>query len=245
MPKAQLFITCLADQFYGDTLRNMIKLLETLGVGMEVPIDQTCCGQPLFNNGFAEKTKPVARAFLEKFSKSTVPIVAPSGSCVSMVKHHYIELFPRGTPEHDLALDISSRIYEFTEYLVRVLGVSDVGAIYHHKVTYHASCHSLREMGLRDEAKILLRGVKGLELVALEEEETCCGFGGAFSVTFPEVSGALLGHKTDRIIASGADTVVITESGCLMNIAGGLKKVGSTVKAMHIIDLLSQKEGTA
>lgn len=242
MPKAQMFITCLSDQFYGDTLINMTTLLTRLGVELTFPVSQTCCGQPLFNNGFEEKTKPVARNFLDSFGKNDAPIIGPSGSCVSMVKHHYLELFPEGTPEHELASDISSRIYEFTEYLVGVLGVTDVGAVYPHKVTYHASCHSLREMGLKEEAKMLLRSVNGLELIDLAEEETCCGFGGAFSVTYPEVSRAMVGHKTENIIASGADTVVITEPGCLMNIAGGLNKVGSKIKAMHIIDLLSMKE---
>jgi len=242
MPKAQLFITCLSDQFYGQTLRNMTNLLERLGVDLSFPAEQTCCGQPLFNNGFEEKTKPVARAFLRAFGNNDAPIIGPSGSCVSMVKHHYLELFPLGTPEHALAKDVASRIFEVTEYLVRILGVTDVGAVYPHKVTYHASCHSLREMGLKEEAKTLLRAVNGLELITPEEEETCCGFGGAFSVTYPEVSRSMVGHKTDAIIASGADTVVITEPGCLMNIAGGLKKADSKIKAMHIIDLLSQKE---
>jgi L-lactate dehydrogenase complex protein LldE len=156
-----------------------------------------------------------------------------------MVKHHYPELFPVGTPEHDLAVDIAARTYEFTEYLVNVLKVTDVGAAYPHKVTYHASCHYLREMGLKTEAKSLLSAVKGLEFIPLNEEETCCGFGGAFTVTYPEVSRSMMENKVRNIIASGADTVVMCEPGCLMNVAGGLYKVGSNIRAMHIIDLLS------
>jgi L-lactate dehydrogenase complex protein LldE len=242
MNKAQLFITCLGDQFYTSTLQNMTLILGRLGVELSFSPEQTCCGQPLFNNGFEDKTKAVALNFLQAFSKSSAPIVAPSGSCVSMVKHHYPELFPEGTSDHDLAVDIASRTFEFTEYVVNVLKVTDVGAVYPHKVTYHASCHYLREMRLKTEAKTLLNSVKGLEFVSLKEEETCCGFGGAFIVTYPEVSRSMMHNKVNDILASGADTVVTCEPGCLMNVAGGLHKSGSKIRAMHIIDLLASKE---
>jgi len=245
MPQAQLFITCLGDQFYTSTLQNMTRLLERLGVKLVFPPEQTCCGQPLFNNGFEDKTRAVALNFMRAFSKSDAPIIGPSGSCVSMVKHHYPELFRVGTPEHALAVDIAGRTFEFTEYLVNVLKVTDVGAAYNHKVTYHASCHYLREMGLKNEARALLNAIKGLELIPLIDEETCCGFGGAFTVTYPEVSRAMMDNKVERIIASGADTVVTCEPGCLMNISGGLHKAGSAIRAMHIIDLLASKEGAA
>jgi L-lactate dehydrogenase complex protein LldE len=243
MPQAQLFITCLGEQFYTSTLQNMVRLLERLGVQLSFPPDQTCCGQPLFNNGFEEKARQVALTTLHAFSKSDSPVVGPSGSCVSMIKHHYLELFPVGTPEHELARALSARTYEFTEYLVHVLEVTDLGAVYPHKVTYHASCHALREMGLREEARLLLSAVKGLELVPLQEEEVCCGFGGAFSVTFPEVSRSMLENKVKQILASGADTVVTTEPGCLMNIAGGLRSLGASVRALHIIDVLAAGGG--
>jgi len=162
-----------------------------------------------------------------------------------MVRHHYPSLFKPGTAEHTLALDIASRIFEFTEYLVNILRITDVGAVYPHKVTYHASCHYLREMGLKTEAKSLLNAVKGLELIPLQEEETCCGFGGAFTVTFPEVSRSMMEYKVRDVLASGADTVVTCEPGCLMNIAGGLHKVGSNIRAMHIIDLLAVTDSTS
>jgi L-lactate dehydrogenase complex protein LldE len=243
MPKAQLFITCLGDQFYTGTLQNMTRILERLGVELTFPAEQTCCGQPLFNNGFENQARSIARNFLHAFSMSEAPIIGPSGSCVSMVKHHYPELFPAGSPEHALAGEIAGRIFEFTEYLVEVLKVTDVGAAYPHKVTYHASCHYLREMGLKTEARSLLSAVQGLELVPLNEEDTCCGFGGAFSVTFPEVSRAMMTNKVKNIIASGADTVVSCEPGCLMNIAGGLHDAGSGIRAMHIIDVLASREG--
>jgi L-lactate dehydrogenase complex protein LldE len=184
----------------------------------------------------------VALNFLRAFSKSDDPIIGPSGSCVSMVKHHYPSLFKEGTAEHALALDISSRIFEFTEYLVNILKVKDVGAAYPHTVTYHATCHYLREMGLKTEAKTLLNSVRDLEFVSLKEEETCCGFGGAFTVTYPEVSRSMMENKVADILASGADTVVMCEPGCLMNIAGGLHRAGSKIRAMHIIDLLASRE---
>jgi L-lactate dehydrogenase complex protein LldE len=244
MTKAQLFITCLGDQFYTSTLKNMTHILENLGVELTFSADQTCCGQPLFNNGFEEKTRPVALNFLQAFSKSDAPIIAPSGSCVTMIKYHYAELFKPGTPEHELAVDIASRTYEFTEYLVNVLKVTDVGAVYPHKVTYHAACHYLRDLGLKTEAKTLLNKVKGLELVPLQEEETCCGFGGAFIVTYPEVSRSMMQNKVDDILASGVDTIVTCEPGCLMNVAGGLQKAGSKIRAMHIIDLLATRENS-
>jgi L-lactate dehydrogenase complex protein LldE len=223
----------------------MTLLLERLGVELTFPAEQTCCGQPLFNNGFEEKTRPVAMNFMRAFSTSDAPIIAPSGSCVSMVRHHYPSLFNAGTPEHGLAVEIASRTFEFTEYLVNVLKITDVGAVYPHKVTYHASCHYLREMGLKTEAQTLLKAVKGLELVSLNEEETCCGFGGAFTVTYPEVSRSMMENKVNNIISSGADTVITCEPGCLMNVAGGLYKAGSKIRAMHIIDLLSSKEEPA
>jgi L-lactate dehydrogenase complex protein LldE len=240
--KAQLFITCLGDQFCTSTLQNMTHLLEALGVELSFPSEQTCCGQPLFNNGFEDKTRPVALNFLRAFSSSDAPIIGPSGSCVSMVKHHYPSLFKTGTSEYELAVDIASRTFEFTEFLVHQLKVTDVGAVYPHKVTYHASCHYLREMGLKTEAKALLAAVKGLEFISSSEEETCCGFGGAFAVTFPEVSRSMMENKVKNIVSSGADTVVTCEPGCLMNVAGGLHKAGSSIRAMHIIDILASRE---
>ena len=245
MPKAQLFLTCLGDQFYTTTLQAMTRLLKRLDVELSFPPEQPCCGQPLFNNGFEDKTRAVALNFMRAFARSEAPIVGPSGSCVGMVKHHYPSLFKPGTPEHDLAVDIAARTFEFTEYLVNILKVTEVGSVYPHKVTYHASCHYLREMGLRTEAKTLLNSVKGLELIALKEEETCCGFGGAFTVTYPAVSRAMMENKVGDIVASGADTVVVCEPGCLMNIAGGLAKAGSKIRALHIIDLLAAQEGAA
>jgi L-lactate dehydrogenase complex protein LldE len=159
-----------------------------------------------------------------------------------MVRHHLPELFPEGAPEHARVNELAARTFELSEYLVRVLGVTDVGARFPHKVTYHASCHQLRGLGLREESKALLAAVGGIELVPLPEEDVCCGFGGAFSVVFPEVSRAMVASKIANIAASGAEAVVAADAGCLMNIGGALRKVGSPVRAMHLVEVLAAQE---
>ncbi len=241
--RAQLFITCLADQFFPKTLEHMVELLERVGVELSFPQEQTCCGQPFFNGGFQDRSRGLARQFLKVFARTDGYIVSPSGSCVDMVRHKYLELFPPGAPEHQMAQEVSLRTFEFTEFLVNVLGITDVGACYPGKVTYHASCHLLRGLGVREEPKQLLRNVRGLELVPLEGEETCCGFGGVFSVIYPEVSKVMMENKLKAIEASGAHTVVACDAGCLMNIGGGLHKRGGKVKAMHLIDVLTAGNG--
>jgi L-lactate dehydrogenase complex protein LldE len=240
---AQLFITCLAEQFFPGTLRNMVIVLERLGVRCEFPGSQTCCGQPFFNSGFQSQARGLARSWLAAFGHTSGYIVSPSGSCVDMVRHHYEELFPPRSPEHEMAVATAARTFEFSQFLVNELGVTDVGATFPHKVTYHASCHLLRGLGARSEPKALLRAVKGLDLVDLEQEETCCGFGGVFSVINPEVSRLMMEEKVRRIEASGAQAVVAGDAGCLMNIGGGLRRAGSPLRAMHLIDVLAAGGG--
>jgi L-lactate dehydrogenase complex protein LldE len=239
----QLFITCLGEQFFPGVLEKMVALLERQGCQVQFPGDQTCCGQPLYNSGFEDEARKIARRWLEAFRHSPGPIISPSGSCVDMVRHHFPELFPPGTLEHDLAVETAARTFEFTEFLVRELGVIGLGARFPHKVTYHASCHYLRGLGLDREAKLLLEAVHGLELLPLNEADTCCGFGGAFSVIYPEVSRAMMERKVQNILASGAEAVVACDAGCLMNIGGGLRKAGSQIRALHIIEVLAANEG--
>jgi L-lactate dehydrogenase complex protein LldE len=236
--RVQLFITCLAEQFYPSTLRNLVKLLERLGVEVEFPDRQTCCGQPFFNTGFQDEARALARRWLRTFGRSESPIVAPSGSCVDMVRH-FPHFFASGSPEATEAAAAAAGTFEIGEYLVRRLGLRDVGARFPHRVAYHASCHLLRGLGLRTEAKELLGAVRDIELVPLPEEEVCCGFGGAFSVIYPDVSRAMLDAKVHNVLASGAEAVVACDAGCLMNIAGGLRKAGSTVRALHLVDILA------
>ncbi len=239
--KVQLFITCLGESFFPDVLRDMVAILERLGVACEFPQDQICCGQPLYNSGMQSQTRALARNWMRAFGKRDDYVVSPSGSCVEFVRHRYPELFPAGSPEHAMAADLAARTYEFSQFLVNVLGVVDLGARFPHKVTYHASCHGLRGLGVRSEPKQLLRAVRGLELVPLSGEETCCGFGGIFSVVYPEVSRALMEIKVQNIEASGAEFIVTGEPGCLMNIGGGLQKVQSSIRPMHLIKVLASR----
>lgn len=241
--KAQLFITCLAEQFFPGVLEKMVGLLEKLGVEPVFPAEQTCCGQPLYNSGFQDQARQLAAKWVQTFSQSDLPVVSPSGSCVDMVRHHYPVLFPPGTSEHAQAIELAGRTYEFSEFLVNQLGQVDVGAEFPHRVAYHASCHLARELGVRQEPLQLLRAVRGLELVALEDAETCCGFGGVFSVVYPEVSRAMLRDKINHIRASNAEVVVACDAGCLMNIGGGLQRVGSPIRAMHLIEVLAAGTG--
>lgn len=241
--KAQLFITCLGDQFFPNVLKDMVRVLERLGVECEFPEAQTCCGQPLYNSGFQSAGRKVAEQWVRAFGRTDGYIVSPSGSCVDFVRHHYSELFPPGSREHQVAQDAAARTWEFTQFLVDVLHVVDVGARFPHKVTYHASCHALRGLGARDEPKQLLRAVRDLELVPLADEETCCGFGGVFSVIYPEVSQAMMQDKLRNISASGAEVVAACDPGCLMNIGGGLDKAHSTIRAMHLIEILASDGG--
>lgn len=240
--KVQLFMTCLGENFFSHVLTGMVSVLERLDLQVEVPEGQACCGQPLYNSGFQSQTIGPARNWLRTFAGTEGYIVAPSGSCAEFVRHRYRELFPEGTWEHAAALDTARRTFEFTEFLTKELGVVDLGASFPHRVTYHASCHILRGLGLREESKRLLDAVRGLEFVPLEEEETCCGFGGIFSVVYPEVSGAMVADKVRHIEASRAEAVVVSEPGCLMNIAGALHRAGSRIRPMHIIEVLASQE---
>jgi L-lactate dehydrogenase complex protein LldE len=241
--KAQLFITCLAEQFFPDVLKRMVGLLDRLGVEVAFPPEQTCCGQPFFNSGYWTQARELAGKWLDVFGKTDGVIVSPSGSCVDMVRHHYLHVFPPGSPERRLAEATAARTFELSQFLVNKLKVTDVGARFAHRVTYHASCHLLRGLGARDEPKALLEKVRDLELVPLEGEETCCGFGGTFSLIYPEVSQAMMEAKVRSIGASGAEAVVACDAGCLMNIAGGLRRANSPVKAMHLIDVLTADRG--
>jgi len=240
--KVQLFATCLAEQFAPGVLEKMVELLEWLGVQVFFPSNQTCCGQPFFNSGFQTEARKLARRWLRVFGPTEGYIVSPSGSCVDMVRHHYAELFPEGSPDRVLAHEVGARTFEFSEFLVNQLKVTDVGARFPHKVTYHASCHLLRGLGVRDEPKQLLRAVDGLELVPLTGEDVCCGFGGVFSVIYPEVSRMMMEDKVRNIQATGAEVVVACDTGCLMNIGGGLRRAGSPVKALHLVEVLAARE---
>ncbi|HZM90592.1 MAG TPA: (Fe-S)-binding protein [Blastocatellia bacterium] len=238
--RVSLFITCLVDQFFPDVGMSVVSVLRKLGVEVDFPAEQTCCGQPAFNSGFTSDARELAKRFIGIFENSDY-VVAPSGSCTSMVKVFYPELFKDDPEWLKRAESLASRTYEFTEFLVNVLKVEDVGSSYHGKVALHQSCHLLRELNVRSEPQCLLRSVKGIEVVELERAETCCGFGGLFSVKYPHISGSILQDKIDSVEKSGADVVVASDVGCLMHIAGGLSRQSSAATTMHIAELLAKK----
>ena len=236
--KVSLFITCLVDQFFPEVGMSVVSVLRKQGVEVEFPKDQTCCGQPAFNSGFTTEARDLAKRFVEIFENSEY-VVAPSGSCTSMVRVFYPELLKDDPDWHKRAVSLASRTYEFTEFLVNVLGVEDVGAYYQGKVALHQSCHLLRELNVKTEPQRLLKTVKGIELVELERSDSCCGFGGLFAIKYPHISGSILQEKIDCIRKSGGDVVVACDMGCLMHIGGGLSRQGDTTRTMHIAELLA------
>ncbi len=236
--KVSLFVTCLVDILFPQVGVSMFKVLKRLGVEVDFPEEQTCCGQPAFNSGFRQDAKVLAKRFVSIFSQDGF-IVSPSGSCTSMVRVFYKELFHNDQQMLEMVDLLSSRTYEFSEFLVNVLKIDDVGATYNGRVTYHDSCHALRELRVQNEPRKLIKSVKGVDFVEMKFPDTCCGFGGTFSVKFPDVSVSILDEKIEGIIESGADTVVSTDMGCLMQISGALNRRNIPVKAMHIAELLA------
>jgi L-lactate dehydrogenase complex protein LldE len=236
-------VTCLVDRLYPDTGMAIVDVLERLGVDVECPAGQTCCGQPAFNSGVTDEARAMAKHTIDVFSKSSDPVIVPSGSCGDMVIHQYAALFAADPVYGPRARALALRTVEFTTYLVDHLGVEDVGAVASGTFTYHACCHGLRGLGVDRQPLALLEAVKGSETVSLPERDVCCGFGGLFAVKMPAISGAMLDRKLDAIEATGADTVVVTDVSCAMHMSGGLHRRGSPVRVCHIADLLAAREG--
>ena len=236
--KISLLVTCLGDALYPDVGVATVRLLRRLGVEVAFPQAQTCCGQPHFNSGYRTHARDLARHTIRAFDGDSL-VVAPSGSCAAMVKLEYPELFAEDRYLRRRAEDLARRTHELSDFLVNVLGVEDVGARFEGKVTYHMACH-LRGLGVKGEPERLIHKVKGLDFVPLERVDECCGFGGSFSVRYPGISGAMVADKAALIEKTGADAVVATDAGCLMNIAGCLHRRGSRVKAMHLAELLEK-----
>lgn len=233
-----MFIPCLVDAFHPETGEAMTALLERAGVRVAYPPEQTCCGQPAFNSGYRTDAAAAARHFISVFERADA-IVCPSGSCVHMVRHQYPQLLAADATWQGRAEIVAGRTYELTEYLVDVLGVVDFGARFDGRVTYHDSCHLLRGLGVQEQPRKLLRHIQGAELIEMDESDRCCGFGGTFSVKYPEISTALLEDKVNTILATGADAVVGADPSCLMNIEGMLSRLGCPVKVFHIAELLA------
>ena len=249
--RVSLFITCLVDQMFPDVGEAMVTTLRRLGVEVSFNDKQTCCGQVAFNTGYRPEARTMAEHFIEVFENDEADfIVAPSGSCTAMVRNYYGELFhdpplPLGEGLEQQWLDrfsrVRSRLREFSEFIVNDLGVEDVRARFPARVTYHDACHLLRELGVSDQPRRLIRAVRDVDFVEMEAPDTCCGFGGTFSVKYGEISNAILQEKLARIKDSGVEYVVANDSSCLMQIAGGLSRANSAVKTMHLAELLAKQ----
>jgi L-lactate dehydrogenase complex protein LldE len=236
--KVSLFIPCFIDQFYPQVGVSMAKVLERLGCEVDYPPGQTCCGQPPFNSGYWDEARAVAECSLKTFADSET-IVSASGSCGAMMKIFYADLF-KGTKHEFAARKLAPKVHEFSEFLVNVLGVRDVGARFSGTATFHDGCHGLRELGIKREPRELLRHVQGLTLVEMTEAENCCGFGGTFSVKFPAISTAMGEVKCASIAQTGAEYVISNDSSCLMQIQGLLDRQGGKARCLHLAEILAQ-----
>lgn len=240
MQRISLFVTCVVDQVFPQVGIAVTEVLERLGYAVDFPAAQTCCGQPAFNSGYPEEAARVARHFLDVFENAEY-IVVPSGSCGSMIANHYEEIF-RGEPKRlEQVHRLAGRVWEFSQFLTDVARVESVGARFEGVVTYHDSCHALRELRLKAGPRRLLANVEGLTLREMEAAEECCGFGGTFSVKFPEVSGGMARTKIEAIRKTGAGAVVSVDSSCLMQLDGAMRRAGVPIRALHLAEVLASR----
>ncbi len=242
--KVALALTCINDALFPDTGKAVVRLLRRLGVDVEFPAGQACCGQPMVNTGYLDEAVPVVRGFTEAFAGYDA-VVVPSGSCAGAIRHQHDLVAKRsGDPALRRAVaEISPRAYELTEFLVDVLGVEDVGASFPHRVTYHPTCHSLRMLGVGDRPMRLLQHVKGIRLVELPAAEECCGFGGTFAVKNAETSVSMGFDKVRHARDTGAEVLVASDSSCLMHLGGILSREQAGMKVMHLAEVLASTEG--
>lgn len=241
--RISLFITCYNDLLFPETGKSVVRLLERLGHTVEFPLEQTCCGQMHYNTGYQEESLPMLRRFVEVFADAEV-ICVPSSSCVAMIRDHYPKM-AESSADRALMKAVAAllpRVYELTELLVHKLGVEDVDAYYPHRVTYHASCHSLRSLQLGETPLRLLRKVRGLELVPLPNIERCCGFGGTFAVKNGDVSAAMLAEKMQDVENTGAEVCTAVDNSCLMHIFGGLHRQRAGIGTVHLAEILASTE---
>jgi L-lactate dehydrogenase complex protein LldE len=236
-----LFVPCFIDQFFPQVASATAALLRDLGHAVEVPAGQTCCGQPTFNAGYWPESRRIARHFLRVFTPYDT-IVAPSGSCVAMVRTNYPTLFA-DAPEEQAVRELGPRVHELSSFLVDELGVTDLGAEFPARVTFHDSCHPLRELGVRDQPRRLLAAVRGLELIEMQPSDLCCGFGGVFSVKYPEISTALADDKLARALETEAEYLVGIEGSCLMHLQGRINRLGDPIQTLHLAELLARGRG--
>lgn len=241
--RVSLFVTCLVDQLRPEVGLAAVRLLEQAGCEVHFDPAQTCCGQPAFNSGYRDEARRVGRGLLEVF-QGDEPVVVPSGSCAAML-HHLPELFEEGSRDHARARALAARSHELGSFLVRELGREDFGARYPGRLAWHDACHGLRDLGIRDEPRRLLGRVRDAELVEVTGCDTCCGFGGTFSVKLPELSVAMLDQKLQHLEVAGVDTVVSGDVSCLMQIQGRLEHRGSPIRAAHLAEVLAATDAGA
>jgi L-lactate dehydrogenase complex protein LldE len=240
MHKVSLFIPCFVDQLTPEVGMDTARVLRRIGCDVFFPEQQTCCGQPAFNAGYWDDARPVAERFLQVF-RSAEAVVCPSGSCTTMARKFYPELLA-GTSLAGEVTSLGKRVFEFSEFLVKVVGVKDVGAWFPHRVALHEACHGLRELRLQEEPRELLRRVRGLELVEMQNSEECCGFGGTFATKFGMISAAMGDTKAGHAEASGADYMVSIDPSCLLHIDGILRRRNSRVRTIHLASILAQTD---
>lgn len=238
----QLFVTCLVNGFFPEVAEAAVEVLTRAGCHVEMSASQTCCGQPAFNCGLVDDARRLGRKFVDEMSQREGPIVVPSGSCADMLIHHLPHLFEGDAETKASAVALSTRIHEFTSFLVDQLQVSNLGAVCPRKVAYHPSCHGLRNLGLTTQAATLLDGVEGLERVEIDRATECCGFGGLFALELPEISVAIMNDKLDRVEAAAPDVLVGGDVSCLLHMAGGLHRRNSAIVVRHIAQVLSGSE---
>lgn len=241
--RISLFITCYNDTLFPETGKSVVRLLERLGHRIDFPFEQTCCGQMHYNTGYQAEAMPLMRRFVDIFDHAEV-VCIPSSSCVGMIRDHYVRMAESIGDSGLLkaTMDLLPRVYELSELLVNRLGLEDVGAYYPHRVTYHPSCHSLRSLHLNDLPLRLLRRVRGIDLVDLDGADQCCGFGGTFAVKNGDVSAAMLSDKLRSVVATGAEVCTAVDNSCLLQIFGGLHRQNSSVKTVHLAEILASTE---
>jgi len=240
--KISLFVPCFVDQLLPQVAIDTVMVLRRVGYEVEFPEDQTCCGQPAFNTGYWDEARPCAEHFVRVFKHAEV-VVCPSGSCATMVRTFYADLLAGNSLRED-AIAVASRTFELSEFLVKVAAVTQVGASFPHSVTYHASCHGLRELHLRDEPLQLLRQVKGLNLIEMARSEECCGFGGTVAAKFADISAAMGDSKAESVAATGAEFVTAIDPSCLLHLQGILGKRRVPARTIHLASILAQ-DGSA
>ncbi len=241
--KVSIFSTCLVDLMTPSAGKAMVEVLERLGCELDFPASQVCCGQPTYNSGYLEDSKLAMKNMMLAFEHSDY-VVGPSGSCIAMF-HEYPKIF-KGDPDWELkAVALKEKSYEFTQFIVRVLGITDVGARLEGTATYHRSCHMTRLLGEKETPYLLLEQVRGLQLEPLKNSDNCCGFGGTFSVKMPDISSQMVDEKCESVVETGADILISADMGCLLNIGGRLSRKGVPAKIMHIAEVLNHTGETA